>query len=70
MIIISNTSPISNLAAIGQLTLLQQLYGKVIIPQAVYQEILASGSTDPVKSSLFPLSTSEFNFVRLLSRKL
>ncbi|WP_254449403.1 hypothetical protein [Anabaena sp. UHCC 0253] len=47
MIIISNTSPISNLAAIGQLTLLQQLYGKVIIPQAVYQEILASGSTDP-----------------------
>ncbi|QEI43653.1 hypothetical protein BMF77_04273 [Dolichospermum sp. UHCC 0315A] len=47
MIIISNTSPISNLAAIGQLTLLQQLYGKVIIPQAVYQEILACGSTDP-----------------------
>ena len=47
MIIVSNTSPISNLAAIGQLTLLQQLYGKVIIPQAVYQEILASGSTDP-----------------------
>jgi predicted nucleic acid-binding protein len=31
MIIISNTSPISNLAAIGQLTLLQQLYGNIII---------------------------------------
>ncbi|MBD2569161.1 DUF3368 domain-containing protein [Anabaena lutea] len=47
MIIISNTSPISNLAAIGQLTLLQQLYGNIIIPPTVYQEILASGSTDP-----------------------
>jgi len=47
MIIISNTSPISNLAAIGQLTLLQQLYGNIIIPPAVYQEILASGTTDP-----------------------
>ncbi|MGI8502652.1 MAG: DUF3368 domain-containing protein [Hassallia sp.] len=47
MIIVSNTSPISNLAAIGQLALLQQLYGNVIIPPAVYQEILDSGATDP-----------------------
>ncbi|MEH2052061.1 DUF3368 domain-containing protein [Nostoc sp.] len=47
MIVVSNTSPISNLAAIGQLVLLQQLYGKVIIPSAVYQEILNSGVTDP-----------------------
>ncbi len=41
MIIISDTSPISNLLKIGQLLLLQQLYGKVIIPQRVYQEICA-----------------------------
>jgi predicted nucleic acid-binding protein len=47
MIIVSNTSPISNLAAIGQLTLLQQLYGNLFIPPKVYQEILACGSTDP-----------------------
>ncbi|MEH1778566.1 MAG: DUF3368 domain-containing protein [Nostoc sp.] len=47
MIVVSNTSPISNLAAIGQLALLQQLYGQVIIPSAVYQEILDSGATDP-----------------------
>jgi uncharacterized protein len=32
MIIVSDTSPISNLAAIGQLELLQKLYGNVIIP--------------------------------------
>jgi hypothetical protein len=38
MIVVSNTSPISNLAAVGQLTLLRQLYGRVIIPQSVYDE--------------------------------
>ncbi|PSB28727.1 DUF3368 domain-containing protein [Stenomitos frigidus] len=47
MIVVSDTSPISNLAAIGQLILLQQLYGEVIIPTAVYQELLNSGSEDP-----------------------
>lgn len=39
MIVISNTSPIIALAAIGQLDLLRQLYGQVIIPEAVYQEL-------------------------------
>ncbi|WP_414550297.1 DUF3368 domain-containing protein [Anabaena sp. CCY 0017] len=47
MIIVCNTSPISNLAAIRQLALLQQLYGKIIIPPRVYQEIIDSGITDP-----------------------
>ncbi len=47
MIVVSNTSPISNLGAIGQLGLLQQLYNNVVIPLAVYQEILESGNTDP-----------------------
>ncbi len=42
MIVVSNTSPLSNLAAIGKLELLQQLYGKVFIPPAVYQEIIDS----------------------------
>ncbi len=39
MTVISNTSPISNLAAIGQLVLLQQMYGSITIPQAVADEI-------------------------------
>lgn len=42
MIIVSDTSPINNLAAINQLQLLQQLYGIVLIPEAVYREL-----TDP-----------------------
>ncbi|NEO88025.1 MAG: DUF3368 domain-containing protein [Spirulina sp. SIO3F2] len=41
MIVVSDTSPITNLAAIGQLNLLQQLYGQIVIPQAVYDEMVA-----------------------------
>lgn len=40
MTIVSNTSPISNLAKVGQLDLIQQLYGVVLIPNAVYGELL------------------------------
>ncbi|MFW6358381.1 MAG: DUF3368 domain-containing protein [Chroococcales cyanobacterium] len=39
MIVVSDTSPINNLAQIDQLHLLQKLYGAVFIPEAVYQEL-------------------------------
>lgn len=42
MIIVTDTSPINNLAAINQLHLLHQLYGTVLIPEAVFREL-----TDP-----------------------
>jgi len=41
MIIISDTSPISNLLRIRQLALLQNLYGRVMVPPLVYAEIRA-----------------------------
>jgi len=47
VIVISNTSPIVNLAAVGQLDLLQKLYEKVLIPQAVYREIAVTGAGQP-----------------------
>jgi len=43
VIIISDTSPITNLAAVGHLSLLQQLYGDIIIPERVYQELTGVG---------------------------
>ncbi len=43
MIVVGNTSLIINLAAIDQLTLLQQLYGRITIPDAVYREISVNG---------------------------
>lgn len=39
MIVISETSPISGLFLIGQLELLPQLFGRVIIPQTVADEL-------------------------------
>lgn len=42
-LVISNATPIIALALIGQLDLLQKLYGQVIIPPAVEVEILAGG---------------------------
>lgn len=44
MIVVSNTSPIINMAVVKQLDLLRRLYEKVIIPQAVYHEITAGGA--------------------------
>jgi predicted nucleic acid-binding protein len=37
MIVVSNTSPIINLAAIGQLELLRHPYGTITMPQAVFK---------------------------------
>ncbi|MEW6481553.1 MAG: DUF3368 domain-containing protein [bacterium] len=39
MIVVSNTSPIMNLVAIGQINLLKQLYGEIFIPKTVLQEL-------------------------------
>jgi uncharacterized protein len=44
--VVSNTSPITNLAAVNKLNLLQQLYGNIIIPEAVFQEL--TGIDNPV----------------------
>lgn len=48
MIVVSDNSPISSLLRIGKLDLLTKLYGKVIIPKAVYDElkVLASQNID------------------------
>lgn len=39
MTFVSDTSPITNLAAIAHLDLLYQLYGTILIPEAVYEEL-------------------------------
>ncbi len=47
MIVVSNTSPIINLAAIDQLYLLYQLYEIIYIPHAVFSEIEKTGAGLP-----------------------
>ena len=39
MIIVSDTTPISELAKVEYLDLLPQLFGKVVIPQGVFNEL-------------------------------
>ncbi|MCZ8118457.1 MAG: DUF3368 domain-containing protein [Microcystis sp. LE18-22.4A] len=47
MIVVSNTSPITSLAAIGYLNLLHDIYGTIIIPVAVYEEMTGLGYSFP-----------------------
>lgn len=47
MIVVSNTPPVTNLALIGRLDLLEQLYGALMIPDAVWQELVVKGAHLP-----------------------
>jgi len=47
MNVVSNTSPITNLALIGRLDLLAQLYGSLTIPDAVWHELVVKGAHLP-----------------------
>lgn len=51
-IVVSDTSPISNLIVVGHIHLLPQLFGTAIIPDVVYQELLANGDNHPVTQRL------------------
>ncbi|RLD99964.1 MAG: DUF3368 domain-containing protein [Aquificota bacterium] len=47
MSIVSNTSVLINLARIGKLDLLCQLYGELVIPEAVWKEVVIKGAGQP-----------------------
>ena len=57
MIVISDTSVITNLAAIQHLRLLPQLYTQVIIPTAVYRELV---EIDPPVPGTFEVQSAEW----------
>jgi predicted nucleic acid-binding protein len=76
VIVVSNTSPITNLAAIGQLDLLFHLYEEIIIPDAVWDELRSMGrdwpGTQEVRSASWITQRSATNtpLVELLTRDL
>ncbi len=47
MSIVSNVSPLINLARINKLDLLPRLYDSVLIPQAVWDEVVVQGVGQP-----------------------
>ncbi len=44
MIVVCNTSPLIALAAVGQFDLLRAMYGEIIIPEAVFHEVVIAGA--------------------------
>ncbi len=63
MVIISDTSPITNLIQIGRLGLLRALFNKIIIPELVYQELIL------IPGQLIVLSEADWMEIRGLSDK-
>jgi predicted nucleic acid-binding protein len=56
VIIVSDTSPLMNLAVVGQLQFLHQLYDTVIIPEAVWNELSTLSSQHPAVATVQTLS--------------
>ncbi len=47
MKIVSNSSPLITLARIGRLDILRQLYSEIVIPEAVWHEVVVEGDEQP-----------------------
>ncbi len=47
MMVVSDASPLINLARIGQLDLLRTLYQRLLLPEAVWQEVVIDGAGQP-----------------------
>ncbi len=58
MIVVSDTSPITALLAVEQAELLQQLFGEVVVPDAVKTELLRTHPKLPVWLHVQPLQNS------------
>jgi predicted nucleic acid-binding protein len=46
-LVVSNAGPLISLSTISQLDLLRALFGQVVIPQAVYDEVVVHGESEP-----------------------
>lgn len=63
--IISNSSPLILLAKINKLDILEKLYGKITMPQEVYNEVIIKGKNENYSdAALIEKSINEFIFVR------
>ena len=66
-IVIFNSSPLINLAKIDKLSLIEKLYGKIIIPEAVYNEVFIAGKNKNNTIKIFNLV--ENNLVEIIKIK-
>ena len=76
MIVVSNSSPLVSLAAVGRLELLRELYSTIIIPRAVHHEVVIQGLGRPGAAEVQALDwivvrdVADLNVVMVLEGKL
>lgn len=76
MNVVSNASPLINMACIGKLNLLRQLYGELFIPEAVWNEVVVEGigqpGSDEIKSATWikTQAVNDISLVRALRQEL
>ena len=63
MIVVSDTSPLMNLAVVGRLDVLQQLYGHILVPDSVRDEIVVKGKAKPGVTDIGTLEWIEIRHV-------
>ncbi|MDJ0597507.1 MAG: hypothetical protein QNJ37_01485 [Crocosphaera sp.] len=68
MIIISDTSPLSNLAIVGKLHLLPEIYQTIIIPQAVAEELTNAQDEENIEEPVKQVKTPEFKAISLKTK--
>ena len=77
--VVSNSSPLINLSKIDRLDLLEKLYGHIMIPNAVFEELILKGEyskdiekfTPLVKNNIIEVKTvKDTNFIRALQKDL
>ncbi|MBW4482451.1 MAG: DUF3368 domain-containing protein [Tildeniella torsiva UHER 1998/13D] len=59
MKIVSNTSPLSNLAVVGELDLLQQIYPKILVPPVVQAELMQFSEIRPAIATMLASGSLE-----------
>lgn len=72
-LIVSDTSPVTNLIKIGLLSLLRDVYGKIIIPRSVYEELCEIESQKQLldRQTWIQIATAQNReFVRILEKEL
>ena len=47
MKVVSNASPLINMARIGHLNLLPRIFGRLLVPEAVWREVVLEGENHP-----------------------
>ena len=50
--VVSDSSPLNYLALLSDFDLLHQIYGSLVIPPAVYDEVVTKGSAYPVEKAV------------------